>query len=95
MDFSKLLKLTFEAPDTDKFPALRLAHEVLRKGGAMGAVFNAADQVAVDQFLKGKISFPEISELVETTLERYSRYKDEHSLEGALQVHQEILETLS
>lgn len=94
MDFSKLLKLTFEAPDTDKFPALRLAHEVLRKGGAMGAVFNAADQVAVDQFLKGKISFPEISELVETTLKRYSHYKDEHSWEGALQVHQEILETL-
>lgn len=64
--------LTFEAPDTTRFPALRLAYEVLQKGGAAAAVFNAANEVAVASFLKEEIAFVDIIECVERTLKEHS-----------------------
>jgi 1-deoxy-D-xylulose-5-phosphate reductoisomerase len=62
-------RLDFEAPDTDRFPALRLAREALEAGGSAPAVLNAANEVAVASFLEGRIAFPDISSLVERTLE--------------------------
>ena len=64
------LNLTFLEPDTEKFPCLRLAYESLRMGYPYPIVLNAADEVAVDLFLKGKIRFTEIPELIEETLNR-------------------------
>ena len=63
--------LTFHAPDFDRFPALRLAYEVLRVEGTAPAVLNAANEVAVDSFLKGRISFPGIITRVEQTLREH------------------------
>lgn len=61
--------LEFEEPDRETFPALDLAYAAGRKGGSAPAVLNAADEVAVDAFLSGRIRFPEIAEIVERTLE--------------------------
>jgi 1-deoxy-D-xylulose-5-phosphate reductoisomerase len=68
LDLAELGTLTFEAPDTQQFPALRLAREVLAAGGSAGTVLNAANEVAVEAFLARKIRFLAIVGLVEATL---------------------------
>lgn len=70
LDFSKMASLTFEMPDTERFPALRLAYDVLKQGGTAGAIFNGANEVAVAAFLKEEISFGAITDIVEKTLSR-------------------------
>ncbi len=60
--------LTFEAPDDVRFPALRLAREALRAGGAAPTVLNAANEVAVHHFLQGRLGFLDIASIVEQTL---------------------------
>lgn len=65
------LSLNFQPPDPARFPALRLAYEVVRTGGTMGAVFNAANEAAVAAFLAGKITLLEISRLVEVTMSQH------------------------
>jgi len=71
LDFSNMGALTFEAPDLEKFPCLRLAVEAGRKGGTYPTVLSAADEVAVELFLEGRIGFLDIGELVEQTLEQH------------------------
>ena len=68
LDLVKIGSLTFEAPDPVRFPALRLAREALKTGGAMPTVLNAANEVAVQGFLAGEIGFLDICRLVEDTL---------------------------
>lgn len=70
LDFSKMSALTFEVPDTDKFPALRLAYEVLDQGGTAPAILNGANEEAVASFLREEIHFGHISVLVEESLSR-------------------------
>lgn len=70
IDFDKLQDLTFEKPDYDKFPALRLAFEVAKLGGTAPAIYSAANEVAVEAFLKGAVRFVEIADMLEKTLER-------------------------
>ena len=72
LDFAALGKLTFRAPDLARYPALRLAQEVMQAGGLAGAVFNAAKEVALDHFIAGQIGFMQMSHLVEETLGRLS-----------------------
>ncbi len=67
-DFNKIRQLDFENPDHDRFPALRLAREAGGRGGTTPAVFNAANEVAVERFVKGEISFPQIWGTVEHVL---------------------------
>ena len=69
LDFAELGALTFEAPDFQRFPALRLARDVLAAGGSAPTVLNAANEVAVEAFLGGRIGFLAIAALVEATLE--------------------------
>lgn len=61
--------LTFEKPDETRFPALRLAREALKQGGSAPTILNAANEVAVEGFLSGRIGFLEIAAIVEKTLE--------------------------
>jgi len=70
LDWTQRRTWTFDAPDFDRFPALRLAYGALRAGGSAGCTLNAADEVAVEAFLAEEISFPAIAEVVEETLER-------------------------
>ena len=72
LDFAALGKLTFRAPDLARYPALRLAQEVMQAGGMAGAVFNAAKEVALDQFIAGQIGFMQMAHLVNATLGRLS-----------------------
>lgn len=69
LDFAAIATLTFEAPDSERFPALRLARESLRLGGTAPTVLNAANEIAVAHFLKGELPFLEIAGTVERTLE--------------------------
>ncbi|MBL4919145.1 1-deoxy-D-xylulose-5-phosphate reductoisomerase [Szabonella alba] len=73
IDLARLATLSFEAPDEARFPALRLAREVMAAGGGTGAVFNAAKEVALDHFIAGSLPFPAMAEVVETVLARVSR----------------------
>jgi 1-deoxy-D-xylulose-5-phosphate reductoisomerase len=68
LDFTAVGRLDFEAPDLDRFPALRLAREALEEGGAAPVVLNAANEVAVADFLAGEIRFPDIASSVEDAL---------------------------
>ncbi len=68
IDWSQTRAWDFCAPDLDRFPALRLAYESLEAGGSATCTLNAADEIAVEAFLKGQIGFVEISQLVEDTL---------------------------
>ena len=72
LDLARIGSLTFEPPDPDRFPALRLAREVLRVGGSAPTVLNAANEVAVVSFLSGQISFLDIAGVVEEVLDRAS-----------------------
>jgi len=65
--------LTFEAPDFERFPGLRLAYEALRTGRGATTVFNAANEVAVAAFIAGKIKFGAIARLVEATINDWMR----------------------
>jgi len=69
LDLAELGALTFETPDPERFPALRIAREVLDAGGGAGTVLNAANEVAVEAFLAKRIGFLAIASLVEATLE--------------------------
>ena len=70
LDLAAAGHLTFDKPDEARFPALRIAKNALKAGGAATTVLNAANEVAVDAFLKKSTSFPGIAALVERTLEK-------------------------
>jgi 1-deoxy-D-xylulose-5-phosphate reductoisomerase len=70
LNFAKVAQLTFEDPDLVRFPALRLAREALEAGGQAPCVLNAANEVAVADFLAGRIRFLDIAAVIEKTLDR-------------------------
>mgnify|MGYP001475064329 FL=1 len=72
LSLPELGQLTFESPDTERFPALRLAYEVLEQGGTAATVFNAANEVAVAAFLKEEIPFLGILKVVENCLKQHN-----------------------
>lgn len=71
LDFSKISTLTFEKPDTETFKGIELAFKAGRIGGTMPCVLNAANEVAVDLFLKGKIKFLEIYDIIIESMDRH------------------------
>jgi len=73
LDFTAISKLTFFAPDTARFPALKLAREALEGGGQGPCVLNAANEIAVAAFLGGEIGFMDIAETVKRVVEAQSR----------------------
>jgi 1-deoxy-D-xylulose-5-phosphate reductoisomerase len=73
LDLAQVATLTFRAPDMARYPALRLAREVMAAGGLAGAAFNAAKEIALDAFIDGRIGFMAMSGVVEATLDAISR----------------------
>jgi 1-deoxy-D-xylulose-5-phosphate reductoisomerase len=65
-------RLTFEEPDLQRFPCLRLAYESMSVGGSLPAVMNAANEVAVEAFLQGRISFLGIADIIEAVMQEHS-----------------------
>ena len=83
LDLAKLGTLNFQKPDMDKFPALRLGYEVVEKGGTMGATFNAANEVAVQEFLDNKIKFTDIAKTVEHVMNKHD-FKNDPTLQDII-----------
>lgn len=71
-DLKKIGTLTFFEPDFNKFVCLKMAYDVIETGGTAPCILNAANEIAVDYFLKGKIKFTQIPELINNALEKIS-----------------------
>ena len=71
LNLAEVGQLSFSEPDESRFPCLRLAREAMVTGGTLPAVMNAADEIAVDAFLQGRIRFTGIGRLIETVLSRH------------------------
>ncbi|MEW6357108.1 MAG: 1-deoxy-D-xylulose-5-phosphate reductoisomerase [Planctomycetota bacterium] len=72
LDLSSIGRLTFAEPDMVRFPALRLGYRAAEAGGTMGAALSAADEVAVEAFLRGRLKFLQIVELIEDVMDAHS-----------------------
>ncbi len=77
LDLAALVNLTFEAPDPVRFPALRLAREALKNGGSAPTVLSAANEIAVEGFLSGRIGFLDIAAIVEDVLSKFDHRRFE------------------
>ena len=71
LDFWDICDLHFEKPDTDTFPALKLAYEAIKSGGSMPAVFNAANEYAASEFLHNRIMFSRIPEIIAEDMSKH------------------------
>jgi 1-deoxy-D-xylulose-5-phosphate reductoisomerase len=71
LDFAKMSQLTFENPDLERFPCLDLAYQALKTGGTLPAAMNAANEIAVQAFLDGKIRLNEISEIIQSVMKQH------------------------
>ncbi len=71
LDLAQLGQLRFHAPDEARYPALRLAREVMQRGGLSGAIFNAAKERALDHFIENRIRFLDMADTVSAVLERF------------------------
>lgn len=69
LDFARLARLDFEAPDEVRFPAIKLARRAMEEGGVQGAVLNGAKETALDAFIKGRIGFLAMAEIVEKVMD--------------------------
>jgi 1-deoxy-D-xylulose-5-phosphate reductoisomerase len=69
LDFAKLSRLDFEAPDEERFPALRLARLAMERGGMQSAVLNAAKEVALEAFIDGRVGFLQMAEITGTVMD--------------------------
>lgn len=97
VDLARIGQLTFFEPDEEKFPALRLARQAAEMGGTAPAALNAANEVAVQSFLDGRIGFTRIPELIERILVRHSVVKSpclDDILECDRQVRQQTIELI-
>jgi len=72
LDLTRLSALTFFRPDMEKFRCLGLAYRAIKGGESMPAVMNAANEIAVDAFLEGRIGFVQIGETIERTMDAHS-----------------------
>ena len=84
LDLTEIGRLTFFKPDHGRFPCLKLGYEALGIGGTMPAAMNAANEIAVDAFLHGGIRFPDIAEIIDSTMQAHAA-RDMDSLETALE----------
>jgi 1-deoxy-D-xylulose-5-phosphate reductoisomerase len=87
LDWTEARSWSFSAPDFGKFPALRLAYQAQRQGGSATCTLNAADEIAVEAFLAGRISFPAIPAVVEETLQRVPA-REAASIKEVLEIDQ-------
>ncbi|MBR1930448.1 MAG: 1-deoxy-D-xylulose-5-phosphate reductoisomerase [Lachnospiraceae bacterium] len=94
VDFFELGGITFEKPDTDTFQGLALAYRAAREGGSMPTVYNAANEKAVGLFLERKITYLQITELIEESMVQHTRI-DNPTVEEILRTEQEVYEYIA
>lgn len=88
LNLAQIARLDFQEPDINAFPALGMAREALKRGGAAPTLLNAANEVAVRAFLDGNVSFPEIAAIVLQTLEDAARLGIDGALSSLDDVHE-------
>ncbi|WP_422371671.1 1-deoxy-D-xylulose-5-phosphate reductoisomerase [Hoeflea sp.] len=81
LDFAKLAKLEFHAPDETRFPALALARTAMQRGGLQGAVLNGAKEAALEAFIAGKIGFLQMADIVAATMDRLDNLSEASAIE--------------
>jgi 1-deoxy-D-xylulose-5-phosphate reductoisomerase len=91
LDFFQMRELTFEKPDTDRFPCLRLAFESLRRGGNMPCIVNAANEIVNRAFIEDRIPYEKISEVIESAMHHIA-FSSDSSLDTYLQTDKETRE---
>ncbi|WP_346662896.1 1-deoxy-D-xylulose-5-phosphate reductoisomerase [uncultured Merdimonas sp.] len=94
LDFWKLRSITFEKPDMDTFYGLKLAYIAGRRGGSLPTVFNAANELAVQQFLNRQITFLEITEIIEDCI-RAHKVIEHPTLEQILETEKETYDRIN
>ena len=97
LDFAKISELTFEEPDLEKFSCLALAYRALKIGGTMPAALNAANEIAVEAFLDGKIRLSDIPKIIESVMSEHQTQPVtnlETVLQGDRQARREALEKM-
>ncbi len=75
LDLFDIARLDFVAPDEERFPCLRLAREAMQQGGTSSAILNAANEIAVNEFLEKRIRFTDIDRVIETVLENVTQHE--------------------
>lgn len=93
MNIFDITSLTFEKPDTDTFPCLNLAYNAIEKGGNMPCIMNAANEVAVEKFLKEEISFLQIPDIIADAMDKF-HFVQKCSLEDYIQTDKTVKEKL-
>lgn len=88
LDLFKLQSLTFEAPDTNRFPCLRLAYESLNRGGNVPCIVNAANEIVNRAFIEDRIAYTQIADVIERTMNHIA-YSADSSLETYLETDKE------
>lgn len=91
LDLFELQSLTFEKPDIETFPGLSLAYAAMEKGGNLPTIFNAANERAVARFLEQKISYLQITDIIEASMEQ-CRFMELPDVEEILETEQEVYE---
>lgn len=89
LDFAKLARLDFEAPDEVRFPALRLARTAMERGGLQGAIMNAAEEVAFHAFVSGRIGFLDMADIAEVVMDRMTGVAPAVSMDDVFAVDSE------
>ncbi len=89
IDFAKMNKLTFEQPDYDKFPGLKLGELAINLGGSMPLVFNTANEIMVEKFLRDEISFYEITDKTFEVMQKHD-VVDNPTMEDLLDIEEEL-----
>lgn len=95
LDFTKLSRLDFEAPDVERFPALRLARRAMEAGGLQGAVLNAAKEVALDAFIGGGLGFLDMAVITEAVMDRMAGHPPASSMDDVFAADREARERAS
>ncbi len=93
VSFATLSQLTFEKPDLNTFPGLRLAFEAGKAGGSLPTVYNAANELAVSKFLNRKIKYLEIPEIIETCMRNHKNINNP-TVEEVLQTEKDVYELI-
>ena len=93
VNFATLSQLTFEKPDLETFPGLRLAFEAGKAGGSLPTVYNAANELAVSKFLNRKIKYLEIPEIIETCMRNHKNINNP-TVDEILQTEKDVYELI-
>lgn len=91
MDLFEISKLTFEKPDLETFKCLKLAYQAGKEGGFMPTVLNASNEACVDLFIRGKISFLQISEIIERCMIKFS-VNEELTIDNIINLDKKVKE---